>query len=118
MSAATAALDPRALDRLADELGDRAFVADFAGRYRSLLHGRVDRVTRAVSERDVKTAMDATLSLKVASQTVGATGLAALAREVERQLRVPDLATAALVLDLLARAAVIAGHALDAWLAG
>jgi hypothetical protein len=118
MTAAIDALDHRALDRLADELGDRAFVADFAGRYRALLHGRVERMTRAVSRRDVESAMDATLSLKVASLAVGAIGLAALALEVESHLRVPDLATAALTLDLLTRAAVIAGHALDAYLAG
>jgi hypothetical protein len=118
MSTETQVLDPRALDRLAGEVGDRTFVSGFARRYRCLLRGRVRRLAWAVSCRDVESAMDATLSLKVASLTVGATGMAALALEIEQYLRGLDLAAAAVTVDRLPAAAVTADHALDVYLAG
>jgi hypothetical protein len=118
MSAETLVLDPQALERLAREVGDRAFVSGFAGRYRSLLQGRVGRLADAVSRRDVEAAMDATLSLKVASQTVGATGLAGLALEIEQQLRWADLAAAAVTVRRLPDAAGVADQALDLYRAG
>jgi HPt (histidine-containing phosphotransfer) domain-containing protein len=62
--------------------------------------------------------MDAVLSLKVASSTVGAHELADLAARLERLLRRGDLSQAVVVETSLAAAAARADHALGAYLGG
>jgi HPt (histidine-containing phosphotransfer) domain-containing protein len=118
VSAATHVLDPWALRRLALDLGDRTFVTSFAGRYRRMLHGRVGRLADAVARHDLDAALDQALSLKTASLTVGAPGLAALALEVEQRLRASDLDAALDAVRRLPCAAAAVDEALGDYLAG
>jgi signal peptidase I len=89
----------------------------FADRYRKLLPARTIRIAEALAVGDVDTAMDAVLSLKVTSMTVGAVQLSDLARLLEERLRDEDVAGARELVDQLAPAASRAHGALTAYLA-
>jgi HPt (histidine-containing phosphotransfer) domain-containing protein len=81
-------LDPAVLERLRNELEDdegvwKVFVEAFIGQ----MPQRLQKVRLALTTGDLPGAMDAVLSLKTASQMVGAERLAALALELEKSLR-------------------------------
>jgi len=112
-----ATFDEAALRRLSYEVDDRVFTWLFANRYRRMLVGRVARITTALQRLDVEGALDAALSLKVASATVGTCELAALAHEVETEVRHHDVTAARTTASLLWAAAARADQALGAYLA-
>ena len=85
----TPVLDAGALTTLAEELG-RDFVLVFAARWSQLLPRRIERIREGISARDVDAALDAVLSLKVSSSTVGAQQLAGVAASLEREVRHQD----------------------------
>ncbi len=110
------ALDTSVLTRLAADVNDRAFVASFAQKYRTLLERRVERLTTAITTADVDASMEAALSLKVSSRTVGTQELAALADQIEDDVRRRDLVAAEDRLVGLPAAAERADRALEAYL--
>ncbi|WP_206051774.1 signal peptidase I [Nocardioides ferulae] len=110
------AFDVTALRKLAADLADDDFVASFAGRYQQLLPTRVDRIATALTTADLDAALDASLSLKVASTTVGTTELHDLAEVIELNVRRQDLAAARDLAGSLAAAAARADAALTAYL--
>ena len=97
--------DPRALDRLGLDAADRAFAGVFAQKYRDLLASRISRIEEGLRTFDLTSAMDATLSLKVSSSTVGAVELAATAERIERAVRRQDLTAARREADSLPESA-------------
>jgi len=103
--------DPQALAKLAHDMKDPAFARAFAEKYAGLLDHRVARIAEALDALDFIDGMDATLSLKVSSTTVGACELADVAREIESDLRRQDLPAArsrAVVLPEAAQRAQVA----------
>jgi len=112
-----AAFDETALRRLSFEVDDRAFTWLFACRYRQMLLGRVARITTSLQRLDIEAALDAALSLKVASATVGTCELAELAHLVESDVRHHDVTAARTSASRLWPAAVRADQALAAYLA-
>lgn len=115
-SPATPAFDVAALLRLGDDVDDPAFTLVFAARYRQMLSGRVDRIRDALLAEDVETALDATLSLKVSSSTVGTYELADLALVIEDNVRRLDVVGARSVAAQLPNAAARADMALADYL--
>lgn len=109
--------DPQVLTKLAHDMLDPAFARAFAEKYVGLLDHRVDRIADALSALDFIEAMDATLSLKVSSTTVGACELADVAREIEVDLRRQDLPAARTRAAVLPEAAQRAHAALQDYLA-
>jgi signal peptidase I len=109
--------DASALGEVSDEPGGGEVGRRFAARYRQLLPQRITRVAEAVSVGDVDVAVDAALSLKVTSMTVGAVELADVARQLEERLRDGDVAGCRDLADRLAPAASRAHGALSAYLA-
>lgn len=110
--------DAEVLTRLARDVRNGDFVRSFAVRYRELLHARVERVTGAVMAADFVTAMDAVLSLKVSSSSVGTCELADLALCIEGDVRRLDGSAARRAAGLLPCAAERADRALGEYLAG
>lgn len=108
--------DRRDLDQLAMDIANWPFMVSFAEKYRRLLPARVQRIVSATDSGDLDQAMDATLSLRVASSFVGTHELAEMARHVEGHLRQGDIAGALSRAQLLADAAERAEHALAAYL--
>lgn len=87
-------LDQAVLDRLRDELDDDAGVWKvFVHNFITLLPNRTERLRLTLTTGDLVGAMDAVLSLKTASQMVGAERLASLALDLERSLRQDTLHT-------------------------
>ncbi len=109
-------LDPYDLDRLSEELQSRHLMADVAERYRRMLPRRIDRLTTAVAVGDLDVAMDAVLSLRVSSTTVGAREMEELARHLEMDVRRGDVNGARDRIVPLPRAAERADEALGAFL--
>lgn len=87
---AVAPFESEALDRLRAEL-DPDFVPVLASRYVSLLPGRIRRVRDALTANDLDQALDASLSLKVSSSTIGTRELETLAHIIELDVRRADL---------------------------
>lgn len=110
------AFDATVLQRLASDLEDEGFAEVFAGCYRRLLPGRLERITRSLDEGDEECALDATLSLKVSCLVVGACQLAELATAIEGDVRRHDLAAARVVAQQLPAVADRTDHALRAYL--
>ncbi|CAI9412859.1 signal peptidase I [Nocardioides sp. T2.26MG-1] len=114
------ALDDAALGRLADDLEDPAYPATFAARYQELLPQRLDRICAALGSEqdpaDLDSALDAALSLKVSSTTVGARELERLATVIELSVRRHDLAAARSHADGLTHAGRRAERALTTYL--
>lgn len=108
--------DPRDLDQLALDIANWPFMVAFAQKYRRLLPHRVERIVSATDAGDLDQAMDATLSLRVASTFVGTHELAEMARYVEGRLRQGDVVGALARVRLLADAAERAELALAAYL--
>lgn len=111
-----AALDRTALRRLSRAVDDDRFVRKFAARYRELLPGRVTRISTSLRGHDVDLVLDAVLSLKVSSATVGAQELAELAGVIEGEVRIFDLPAARTAAASLPPAALRADAALAAYL--
>ena len=109
--------DPQALRKIGNDLKDLAFARALAEKYRRLLPSRVQRITAALDEADFVTAMDATLSLKVASTTVGTRELAELATLIETDVRREDAGAARALASRLPEAADRADAALAEYLA-
>lgn len=86
--------DARDLESLALDVDNRPFMLSFAACYCRLLPGRVQRIVTAMLSTDLDEAMDAALSLKVASRTTGTHELSELAGTIEQHLRRGDLAAA------------------------
>ena len=110
------AFDATVLQRLSSDLEDEGFAAVFASCYRRMLPGRLVRIARSLDEGDVDCALDATLSLKVSCLVVGACQLAALASEIEADVRRHDLDAARAVARQLGAVADRTDHALRAYL--
>ncbi len=111
-------LDTDVLTRLAVDVDDQAFVVGFVAKYRGLLDTRIRRITDALAAADIAAAMEAVLSLKVSSTTVGAHELAELAATLEREVRAGEMAVARLRSTALPAAAARADRALAAYLPG
>ena len=110
------ALDRDTLRSLSRALDDDGFTRQFAGRYRELLPARLGRISRSLQGHDVDLVLDAVLSLKVSSATVGAQELAELAGVIEGEVRIFDLPAARTAAASLAPAALRADAALAAYL--
>lgn len=89
----------------------------FAGRYQQLLPLRTTRIADALTVGDVEAAMEAVLSLKVSSQTVGALELAGMVERVEERLQGADVSGALVAMQPVVAAAARAHGALAAYLA-
>lgn len=111
------AFDADVLVRMSSDVGDHGFASVFARRYREMLAGRVSRIHQALGEADVDAALDATLSLRVSSTTVGTHELAQLALVIEGSIRRLDVLDARTVAALLPGVAARADEALAAYLA-
>ncbi|ABL81558.1 MULTISPECIES: Hpt domain-containing protein [unclassified Nocardioides] len=116
---ASGVFDPAALAGLTGHARDEEFARVLVDHYLRLLPERLGRVGAALADEDpdaaLAAAMDAVLSLKVASRTLGAHELGTLAAEVERHLRLRDLPGADAAAAALAPAAsrlerVLADH--------
>jgi HPt (histidine-containing phosphotransfer) domain-containing protein len=108
--------DPQALTKLAHDMKDKAFARAFAVKYQRLLEHRVQRITTALSAPDFIDAMDATLSLKVSSTTVGTCELAEIAQQIELDVRRQDAPAARIRASTLPDAARRAHAALEQYL--
>ena len=117
----TTVFEPAAVSSLTGHPDDAAFAVVFVGRYRKLLPERVRRIALAVRAEelleDPADALDAVLSLKVASSTVGTAELGGIAALVETHVRAGDRPAAIAAADLLPPAAARADDALGAFLA-
>ena len=87
-------LDERTLEALAESLGSPQIARVLAEKYRAMLAPRVERLTAALAEQDVDTALDAVKSLRVSSIMVGALELAELAGLIETAVQRCDLSAA------------------------
>lgn len=105
----------RELAPVAEGVGD--FGRHFARRYHELLPRRTSRIVAALDIGDLEAALDAVLSLKVSSLTVGARELAAVARAMEERIRVEDVAGARSLVAGLRPAVDRADQALTGYLA-
>jgi HPt (histidine-containing phosphotransfer) domain-containing protein len=115
-AAPTTAFDADVLVRMARDVNDQAFASVFAVRYRQMLDARVSRINRALLAEDVDDALDATLSLKVSSSTVGTRELADLALVIEDNVRRLDVRGARTEAARLPLVAARADQALAAYL--
>jgi hypothetical protein len=86
-SVADDVVDPRVFEQLAAELGSLESARRIAAIYLDLLDGRVARLAGACEAGDVEAAMDAALSLKVTSATIGAAAMRDCALDLEGCLR-------------------------------
>lgn len=96
---------------------DAAFGPQLVSRFRRLMPERVRRICAALAGDDVEEQLDAVLSLKVSSSTVGAGELCELASRIEQHLRRGELALALDVSAQLSDAADRADRAFAAYLA-
>ena len=109
-------LDEHVLDTLGESLGDDQIVRVLAEKYRALLPRRVERLTTALLDHDVDTALDAAKSLRVSSTMVGALELAQLGALMEAEIQRGSLATARGVAPALPAAQQRADVAVAAYL--
>jgi len=81
-------VDKSVLDRLREELEeDEGYCRVFVGNFIEYLPQRIGRLRLALTTGDLEGSVDAVLSLKTASQMVGAERLAGLAMELEGEIR-------------------------------
>ena len=110
--------DDHVLESLGESLGDPQFPRVLVEKYCTMLPGRIERLTTALREHDVDTALDAAKSLRVSSTMVGALELAGLANLMEHEIRRGSLPTARGVAPALPDAQRRAEAAVAAYLAG
>ena len=72
MTEGRALFDPQVIHTLARNLGNNALALRFLSDYLTLLPRRKSRIIKAIRDDDPEAAMDAILSLKIASSMVGA----------------------------------------------
>lgn len=81
-------VDQSVLDRLREELEEEeGYSRVFVGNFIEYLPQRLARLRLALTTGDLDGSLDAVLSLKTSSQMVGAERLAALALELENEIR-------------------------------
>ena len=93
-ASSTKVFDQSAVSSLTGHDDDVQFALDFVARFRRLLPARVRRIETAMLGDDYKEAMDAVLSLRTSSCTLGAEELCAVSTRIEEHLRASDLAGA------------------------
>ena len=98
---AAAGVDRAAVERLTATMG-AAFVAELIDTFAEDARGQVTSLRQALAATDVDAFRRAAHSLKSTSETLGAMGLAGLARELEAQARAGSLEGAAARLERLA----------------
>jgi len=108
--------DARAVASLTGDAADHEVALVFVTRFRRMLPERVRRIVAALGSADATEAMDAVLSLKAASGTLGAGELFELGTRMEARLRQLDLADAAVLAEELPAAAKRAYAALTTYL--
>lgn len=109
--------DATVVSNLTGHADDIAFAQEFVTRFRRLLPERVRRIDAALAEEEFVDAMDAVLSLKGASGTVGAGELFVLAALMEGHLKRRDFAAATTVAADLPAASQRADRAFESFLA-
>lgn len=87
-------LDLSVLHRLEDELGDPGIARTFADKYVSIWDKRIRNLRRSVEQNDPDATMDAVLSVRNSSFMVGASRLAQLAAEFQRNVKNGDMSSA------------------------
>ena len=117
LSSPTVAFDASAVSSLTGHDDDVQFALDFVARFRRLLPGRVSRIEQAMLGDDYKEAMDAVLSLRTSSCTLGAEELCAVSTRIEECLRAADLSGARVAARGLAEAEHRADEAFASFLA-
>ena len=112
----TSVFDPGAVSSLTGDPRDAALALDLVTRYRRLLPQRVGRIQAAYAGDDRAETLDAVLSLKVSSATVGAHELCELTTRIEHHVRAGETVLAGSVAALLPDAASRADQQLTAYL--
>ena len=112
----TAVFDSGVVSSLTGDPSDAAFALDFVTRYRRLLPRRVSRIQETYAGADRDETLDAVLSLKVSSATVGAHELCELATRIEQHVRSDETVLAGSVAALLPDAAARVDQQLGAYL--
>lgn len=97
---------------------DAEFGRVFVARFQRMLPERLRRIDEALAEQELTDAMDAVLSLKSASGTVGAGELFVIAGVIEANLRRRDFDAASQTAADLPAAAIRADGAFSAYLGG
>ncbi len=105
-------IDRTTFDRLAATMGD-AFVVELIETFDEDARELIGTLRRALAETDIDAFRRAAHSLKSTGETVGATGLAGLARELESMARAGRLDGADARLERLAEAYEMVAHRLE-----
>lgn len=108
--------DASVVTNLTGHAGDTEFALEFVARFRRMLPERLRRIDVALGEEEFVDAMDAALSLKGASGTVGAGELFVLGSLIEGHLKRRDFAAATTVAADLPAAAARADRAFAGFL--
>lgn len=87
-------VEPEILAELETELDGPELAHGFARDYAALWHQRFSRLAAAVTDQDRAAALDAIISLRIASAMVGGIRLATLAQALEDAVRGSDFAMA------------------------
>jgi hypothetical protein len=96
-------VDLTVLQELEEDMGGTGVARSFARDYISIWDKRLGYLERSVEDNDRELAMDAVLSLKNSAFMVGGSRLAGLAVELERLIRVGDLAAVQKLLPVVAQ---------------
>lgn len=115
--AAAVVFDPRAVASLTGDAADPDFAVVFVSAYRRLLPARIERILATLRTGDLDDVLDAVLSLKVSSCTLGAGELQQLGADLEGRVRLGDLPGALAAAQALPAAAERADAALGSFLA-
>jgi HPt (histidine-containing phosphotransfer) domain-containing protein len=91
-------VDHAVLEDLGEEVGSPEIARKFANDYAGMWVRRQSRIAASVQREDQAAALDAVISLKVASAMVGGSRLAHLAAALESVLRLGDLQAVAALL--------------------
>lgn len=108
--------DASVVSDLTGHSDDQAFAREFVAKFQKMLPARVARIEQALAEQELVDAMDAVLSLKSASGTVGTGELYVLGALLEGHLKRRDFAAATAVAEDLPAAAERADRAISAHL--
>ncbi|WP_066293737.1 Hpt domain-containing protein [Arthrobacter sp. B6] len=82
-----ARLEPATIRRLAEDIESPTMALNFLRDFLSMLPGRITRILNTLAEPDAKGAMDATLSLRIASAMTGALDVETCCRGIESLIR-------------------------------
>ena len=109
-------LDGSCFRVLVDELDGETIAFRFIVEFRNLLPSRLNRIQRAVANRDLAAAMDAVLSLASSASMVGGLQVAHQCRSIGRALKSSDFDTAHQASLILGRQTQELAHELSAML--